>query len=68
MRADDVKEETPTMTDLDPNIFGALSVAAGLGFAMVWLAARVSMIELRRPTRCPACGRLRRAGSCGCNV
>jgi hypothetical protein len=56
------------MTHLDPNIFGALSMAAGLGFAMVWLAARLSMIELRRPTRCPACGRVRRAGSCGCSV
>jgi hypothetical protein len=54
------------MTDSSSQIFGALTIAAGLSFAMVWLAARLSMIELRRPVRCPACGRLRRAGSCGC--
>jgi hypothetical protein len=54
--------------DVDPQILGALSVAAGLGFAMVWLAARMSMIEIRRPVRCPACGRLRRGGHCGCST
>jgi hypothetical protein len=56
------------MTDIDPNILGALSVGAGLSLAMVWLAARLSMLEVRRPGRCPACGRERRAGTCGCNV
>jgi hypothetical protein len=50
------------------HIFAALNLGAGLSFAMVWLAARVNMIELRRPVKCPACGRLRRAGSCGCNA
>jgi hypothetical protein len=49
------------------HILGVLSVTAGLLFAMVWLAARMSMIELRRPQRCPACGRLRHGRSCGCS-
>ena len=48
-------------------ILGVLTVTAGLLFAMVWLAARMSMIELRRPQRCLACGRLRHGGSCGCS-
>jgi hypothetical protein len=56
------------MTDLHTQMLGVLSVTAGLLFAMVWLAARMSMIELRRPERCPACGRLRRGGSCGCSA
>jgi hypothetical protein len=47
-------------------MLGAVSIAAGLSFAMVWLAAKASMIELRRPQKCPACGRLRRGRSCGC--
>ena len=54
------------METLDTQMLGAMSIAAGLSFAMVWLAARMSMIDLRRPHRCPACGRLRRGGSCGC--
>ena len=54
------------MDPLHSQMLGAVSIAAGLSFAMVWLAARMSMIDLRRPHRCPACGRLRRGGSCGC--
>ena len=54
------------MTPVPDQILGALSISAGLIFAMVWLAARMSMIELRRPERCPACGRLRADSSCGC--
>jgi hypothetical protein len=54
------------MDPLHSHMLGAVSVAAGLSFSMVWLAARMSMIDLRRPHRCPACGRLRRGGSCGC--
>ena len=50
----------------DPHILGVLITTAGVSFAMIWLAARLSMIELRRPTRCPACGRERRFGACGC--
>jgi hypothetical protein len=56
------------MDNLDPTILGPLSMAAGLSLVMVWLAARVGMIELPRPARCPACGRLRRSGSCGCDA
>jgi hypothetical protein len=62
-RAVDVKD---AMDAIHTQMLGALSIAAGLGLAMVWLAARMSMIELRRPHRCPACGRLRQGGSCGC--
>jgi hypothetical protein len=54
------------MTPLPHQILGALSISAGLILAMVWLAARMSMIELRRSERCPACGRLRAGRSCGC--
>ena len=53
------------MNALHTQMLGALTVTAGLLFAMVWLAARMSMIELRRPERCPACGRLRHGGPCG---
>jgi hypothetical protein len=56
------------MTPEHIQLLGALSVSAGLLFAMVWLAARMSMIELRRPHRCPACGRLRQGQNCGCGV
>jgi hypothetical protein len=55
------------MSAVPTQMLGALSVTAGLLFAMVWLAARMNMIDLRRPERCPACGRLRHGGSCGCN-
>jgi hypothetical protein len=54
------------MEDLHTQMLGVLSITAGLSFAMVWLAVRTSMIDLRRPRRCPACGRLRRQGACGC--
>jgi hypothetical protein len=56
------------MNNLDPTMLGPLSMTAGLSLAMVWLAARASMIEFRRPVRCPACGRLRRSGSCRCDA
>jgi hypothetical protein len=56
------------MTPIDPQLFGALAITAGLLFSMVWLAARMSLIELRRPERCPACGRLRQHGACGCGA
>ena len=54
------------MTPLPHHILGALSISAGLLLAMVWVAARMSMIELRGPHRCPACDRLRQGHSCGC--
>jgi hypothetical protein len=66
MRAVDVKTRT-AMTPAHAQFLGALAVSAGLLFAMVWLAARTSLIELRRPDRCPACGRIRRHGVCGCS-
>ena len=50
----------------DPNLIGVLIITTGIGLAMTWLAERKSLIELRRPNRCPACGRERVAGTCGC--
>jgi hypothetical protein len=66
MRVVDVKTRTP-MTPVHAQFLGALAVSAGLLFAMVWLAARMSLIDLRRPERCPACGRIRQRGVCGCD-
>ena len=63
MRA--AKGETSPMPN-DPHLLGVLSITTGVGLAMMWLAARLSLIELRRPERCPACGRQRISGSCGC--
>jgi hypothetical protein len=54
------------MDTFQTQMLGTVTIAAGLTFAMVWLAARTSMIEFRRPQKCPACGRLRRRGICGC--
>lgn len=65
MRAVDVRT-TRQMTPVHPQFLGALATTAGLLLAMVWLAARMSLIELRRPDRCPACGRRRQNGICGC--
>jgi hypothetical protein len=67
MRAVDVKQKT-TMTPVHAQLFGAVAITAGLLFSMVWLAARMNAIELRRPQRCPACGRLRQRGACGCGA
>jgi hypothetical protein len=65
MRA--VKGETRHMPN-DPHLLGVLITTTGVGLAMTWLAARLSLIELRKPNRCPACGRERVAGSCGCSA
>jgi hypothetical protein len=54
------------MDTIDTQMLGVVTITAGLSFAMLWLATRTSMIELRRPRRCPACGRLRQRGACGC--
>jgi hypothetical protein len=51
----------------DPHILLVLATLAGILVAMTWLAVRMSMIELRRPQRCPACGRERVAGTCRCS-
>ena len=56
------------MDPIHAQLLGALAITAGLLFSMVWLAARMSLIELRRPQRCPACGRLRQRGACGCGA
>ena len=66
MRAVDVNQEQ--MDPIHAQLLGALAITAGLLFSMVWLAARMSLIELRRPRRCPACGRLRQHGACGCGT
>ena len=64
MRA--VEHETSPMPN-DPHLVGVLITTTGVGLAMTWLAARVSLIEFRKPNRCPACGRQRIAGTCGCS-
>jgi hypothetical protein len=56
------------MTPIHTQLMGALCITAGLLFAMVWLAARLSLIELRVPDKCPACGRFRIGRSCGCGA
>ncbi|HEY7003369.1 MAG TPA: hypothetical protein VH281_03740 [Gaiellaceae bacterium] len=50
----------------DPHALGVVITTTGVGLAMTWLAARLSLIELRRPDKCPACGRNRISGTCGC--
>jgi hypothetical protein len=49
-------------------MLGVLIITTGIGLAMTWLAARLSLIELRKPQRCPACGRQRIGGVCGCGI
>lgn len=51
----------------DPHTLGVLVLSGGLSVAMVWLAARLRMLEQREPTRCPACGVIRRHGECSCS-
>jgi hypothetical protein len=50
----------------DNDVLRLLAVMGGLGVAMVWLAARMQLLEHRREPRCPACGRFRRGGGCDC--
>ena len=64
MRA--VEHEKSPMPN-DSHLLGVLITTTGVGLAMTWLAARVSLIEFRKPNRCPACGRQRIAGTCGCS-
>ena len=61
-----VEHETSPMPN-DPHLLGVLITTTGVGLAMTWLAARMSMIEFRKPSRCPACGRLRASRTCGCS-
>jgi hypothetical protein len=60
-----VANETSPMPN-DPHLLGVLITTTGVGLAMTWLAARVSLIEFRKPNRCPACGRQRIGRTCGC--
>jgi hypothetical protein len=64
MRAVDVKG---TVETLDPQILSLVAVVSGLGGAMIWLAARLNMLEQRQEGRCPACGIIRRRGTCSCS-
>jgi hypothetical protein len=59
-------EREPSQMPNDQILQGILIITAGVGLAMTWLAARMSLIDLRRPNRCPACGRERISGTCGC--
>jgi hypothetical protein len=60
------RPETSQMPN-DPHILGVVIMTTGVGLAMTWLAARLNLIELRRPETCPACGRRRNLrGTCGC--
>ena len=63
MRAEVVKD---TVETLDTQIVSLAAVISGLGGAMIWLAARLNMLEQRQEGRCPACGVIRRRGSCSC--
>jgi hypothetical protein len=56
------------MEAFDSNIIGPLALSGGLGFAMVWLAIRMHVLEQREEGRCPACGRFRHRGACGCST
>jgi hypothetical protein len=57
-----------TMEAFDSNVLGLAALSGGLGFAMIWLATRMKVLEQRQEGRCPACGRLRQRGACGCSA
>jgi hypothetical protein len=50
----------------DTHLLGLLALSGGLSAAMVWLAARMNLLEQREKIRCPACGVIRRRGVCSC--
>ena len=56
------------METLDPNVAGTLALTSGVAFAMVWVGARMRMLELRSGVRrCPSCGLLlKRRKPCRC--
>jgi len=54
------------METLDPETLGVLTTCAGLSFAMVWLAKKLNALDERHSARCPACGIIRRRGTCNC--
>jgi hypothetical protein len=49
------------------DILGILALGGGLGTLLLWFGERYSVLEQRDQTRCPACGVLRRRGTCSCN-
>jgi hypothetical protein len=52
---------------INPDIIGTLALGGGLGVLLATLAQRYSLLEQRREARCPACGVIRRRGTCSCN-
>jgi hypothetical protein len=61
------KDGGRTVEALDPQVLGVLALSSGLGLAMFWLGIRFNALEQRHWGRCPACGVLRRGGSCSCS-
>lgn len=57
------------MEPLSPELIAGLTITSGLGFAMVWFAAREGLIEERHSgKRCPSCGLVPPRGeSCPCS-
>jgi len=56
------------METLSPHLIGALAVTSGVALSMVWLGARMHLLE-QRPLmrRCPSCGLdVRRGSVCRC--
>jgi hypothetical protein len=53
---------------IDPELAGSLSLTAGLGLLMLWLARGNDLVHERNRRRCPSCGRLTRPReSCRCS-
>ena len=52
---------------VDTHTLGVIAVTGGLSAAMVWLATRLNLLEQRQAGRCPACGVIRRHGTCNCS-
>jgi hypothetical protein len=50
----------------DTHLLGVIALSGGLSAAMVWLAARMNVLEQRQGSRCPACGVIRRRNGCSC--
>ena len=54
------------METLNSDILSVLALGSGLGTLLVWLGQRYNLLEQRDEGRCPACGVIRRRGSCNC--
>jgi hypothetical protein len=53
---------------LDPQLIGALSLTAGMGLLLMWLARGNDLVHARNRRRCPSCGRLVGPGEpCACS-